>query len=205
MKLNFSSKCALFLLRQERGVQRKVCHGLQIVRCKTHIRNAVPVLVFQRYGSECHIVGADAHTKSGVQQLFCRMQRIRRLRFALNVARRTDLKRNAGLDCARPEHGIIENMMPVADALCAEVQRVADSVRPLGITCVTGKGQRKFPREIKNRVKFRSGTIPSAPARSMPTTPEPRYARVSRTVSRFSAMLTVSGPMHMQHSRIPQR
>ena len=55
------------------------------------------------------------------------------------------------------------------------------------------------------RITFRSGTIPSAPAKSIPTTPEPRYSCVSRTVSRFSAMLAVSGPMHIQHSRMPQR
>ena len=96
-------------------------------------------------------------------------------------------------------------MMPVADALRAEVQRVADSVRPLGITCVTGKGQRKFPREIKNRVKIpqRNDPLCARQIHAHDAGAEIRPRQPHR--SRFSAMLTVSGPMHMQHSRIPQR
>ena len=45
--------------------------------------------------------------------------------------------------------------------------------------------------------------MPSAPARSMPTAPWPRYSAATATVSAFASQLAVSGPTHIMQSRMP--
>ena len=82
----------------------------------------MPVLILERHGGEGHIVGADAHAQPCVQQLFRRVQRIGRLCFALDIARRADLQRDAVLNRTLPERGIVKNMVAMPDTLRAEVQ-----------------------------------------------------------------------------------
>ena len=56
-----------------------------------------------------------------------------------------------------------------------------------------------------NVPKLDRGTNPSAPARSIPTTPLPRYCLHTSTVSMFSFWFSVSMPIHIMHVRIPMR
>ena len=114
----------------------------------------MPVLILERHGGKGHIVGADAHAQPGVQQLFRRVQRIGRLCFALDIARRADLQRDAVLNRTLPERGIVKNMVAMPDALCAELQRVPHGVRPLRVARVAREGQAQLPRQVENRVKI---------------------------------------------------
>ena len=82
------------------------------------------------------------------------MQRIGRLRFALDIARRADLQRDAVLNRTLPERGIVKNMVAMPDTLRAEVQRVPHGVRPLRVTRVAREGQAQLPRQVENRVEI---------------------------------------------------
>ena len=81
------------------------------------------------------------------------MKRVRWLRFALDVARRADLQRDAAVPYPLPERGRIIEMMSVSDPFCAEIKRVLYGIRSLGISRVAREGDVQFPCQIEHRVE----------------------------------------------------
>ena len=124
------------------------------------------VLILQADGSQRHIVRTDTYAQPGVQQFFCRVVVIRRLRVALDVARRADFQRHAASDCLLHKRRVVSNMMPMPDAPHAKRERVAHGVGSLRVSCVARRRNAQLARQIEDRMEssqrhnaFRAGKV----------------------------------------------